>query len=401
MQHVRVDGEKIKNWIQMGRLFVLLALLTMTMVVTAGLYAILYQQNAPATSTMKGLTASIAPQVFTEMLALEMPRQERDASESLTSIALSRFVLQMLTDVDPVNPASLLASEYPNLVQDNTVVVLHPGITGAPKVANGNHDDNVVLPEKIDWKALSAADDGDGSELARRAAEDEEAEKLIDRTLPEEAEVFIYHSHNWESWYSELPPGTEDPSSHTENVTLLGERLQTQLAQYGVNAAHSATNYPGEIPGYRSKNAYNYSEETVREALADNEELKMIFDLHRDAAPRESTTITIGGVDYARLFFVIGMENPDFRENEAFAEQIQTALNQDYPGLSKGILGKNKKSGDGEYNQSLSPGSVLIEIGGQYNTLEESNRTIDALAKVIAEIYTAEFRSFAFGETAP
>jgi len=55
--------------------------------------------------------------------------------------------------------------------------------------------------------------------------------------------------------------------------------------------------------------------------------------------------------------------------------------------LSRGVWGKTAANGNGEYNQSVSPGSVLIEIGGVDNTLEECYRTADALAKIIAEMY--------------
>jgi stage II sporulation protein P len=42
---------------------------------------------------------------------------------------------------------------------------------------------------------------------------------------------------------------------------------------------------------------------------------------------------------------------------------------------------------NGEYNQSVAPDSVLIEIGGVDNTLKECYRTADVLAKIIAELY--------------
>lgn len=48
-------------------------------------------------------------------------------------------------------------------------------------------------------------------------------------------------------------------------------------------------------------------------------------------------------------------------------------------------MGKN--TGNAEYNQSLATDSALIEIGGIENTLEESYRTVDALAEVVSEIY--------------
>lgn len=51
------------------------------------------------------------------------------------------------------------------------------------------------------------------------------------------------------------------------------------------------------------------------------------------------------------------------------------------------IYQKDKTSGNGEYNQSLSSNSVLIEIGGVENSLEESYLTVEVLAKVIQDIW--------------
>ena len=42
-----------------------------------------------------------------------------------------------------------------------------------------------------------------------------------------------------------------------------------------------------------------------------------------------------------------------------------------YYGLSRGIFIKDRKSGNGVYNQDLSPNALLIEMGGVDNTPEE------------------------------
>jgi stage II sporulation protein P len=71
----------------------------------------------------------------------------------------------------------------------------------------------------------------------------------------------------------------------------------------------------------------------------------------------------------------------------SFANQIHEKLEKEYPGLSRGIWGKTAATGNGEYNQSVAPESVLIEIGGVENTLKECYRTADVLAEAIAELY--------------
>lgn len=97
---------------------------------------------------------------------------------------------------------------------------------------------------------------------------------------------------------------------------------------------------------------------------------------------RERTTVEINGQTYARTFFIIGSRNNDYEQNLAFAEQFHNMIEEAYPGLSRGVAVKNAT-----YNQSLSQNKLLIEIGGIDNILEESYRTVQALAEVIADLY--------------
>jgi stage II sporulation protein P len=49
-----------------------------------------------------------------------------------------------------------------------------------------------------------------------------------------------------------------------------------------------------------------------------------------------------------------------------------------------------KEGSNGEFNQSLSPRSVLVEVGGVDNTLAEGYRSAGILAEVLAEMYWEE-----------
>ncbi|MNI80700.1 Stage II sporulation protein P (SpoIIP) [compost metagenome] len=87
------------------------------------------------------------------------------------------------------------------------------------------------------------------------------------------------------------------------------------------------------------------------------------------------------------MYFIIGHANKNWRKNEEFASSIHERMEKTYPGISRGIWGKTSSQGNGEYNQSLSPGSILIEIGGIDNTEEELGRTAKVLAGILADIY--------------
>ncbi|MBT2258969.1 stage II sporulation protein P [Priestia megaterium] len=118
-----------------------------------------------------------------------------------------------------------------------------------------------------------------------------------------------------------------------------------------------------------------------------NRNLTFFFDLHRDSQRRSITTKEINGKNYARLFFIIGTEYKNYEKNLQFAKGLNTLLEKNYPGISRGIFEKNKTQGNGVYNQDLSTHSIIIEVGGVDNTMEEMYRTTDALAEVIADYY--------------
>ena len=49
------------------------------------------------------------------------------------------------------------------------------------------------------------------------------------------------------------------------------------------------------------------------------------------------------------------------------------------------MIGKSGKNANGIYNQDISPGSLLIEVGGQYNNIAEVTNTIELLAQILKE----------------
>ena len=67
--------------------------------------------------------------------------------------------------------------------------------------------------------------------------------------------------------------------------------------------------------------SYKASHEYVKEALAQNNKIAFPIDIHRDDQRKKVTTKVINGKSYARLYFIIGMENEGRAENEKLQEQ--------------------------------------------------------------------------------
>ncbi|MGG3564038.1 stage II sporulation protein P [Neobacillus rhizosphaerae] len=203
--------------------------------------------------------------------------------------------------------------------------------------------------------------------------------------------VYIYHSHDSESFFSELDTKVPaDQAFHdTKNITLVGERLSQSLKKAGIPSIHDETHVMKIL---KEKNlsfseSYKVSREPLKDAIEKNRSIKMVFDLHRDSQKRSFTTTKIDGIEYARIAFIVSGSSSNYEENVKFATLLHNKIQKEYPySLSRGVLVKNNPPNQNTYNQDLTNNSVLIEIGGVENTLEEEYRTADILAEIIREV---------------
>ena len=345
--------------------FILLVFLTMIAVVVIGAGALLRVNLAEAnTQTESGLTLQMENQYVQAMLSDELPIYASYQPAQLSVMdQLGRWLIELMSG-SKVSDPNIAAIDDHRYIDDGLNEQQMNDLLDKWNEPNNSGDIEAVTPI-----------DPEGQPSNTTQAENDDSV------------VFIYHTHNRESWTSEVEEGESNASSKSKNITLVGERLAKQLEERGMGAMVSNTDYPTTIPNYEWSHSYKYSKKTVKEAIASNDNLKYFFDLHRDSQSRKYTTVDIDGVSYAQVYFVIGERNPHWKENEAFAKRMNEKIEEKYPGLSRGILGKTAATGNAEYNQSLADQNVLIEVGGVDNTLEESYRTADVLAEIIAELY--------------
>ena len=83
--------------------------------------------------------------------------------------------------------------------------------------------------------------------------------------------------------------------------------------------------------------------------------------------------------------FLLGLENNNYKANQKVMEKLETWLNVNYKGLSRGIYEKKGRGVNGVYNQDFSPNCILIEVGGEENTYEEVTNTMDVIAEMLYE----------------
>lgn len=205
-------------------------------------------------------------------------------------------------------------------------------------------------------------------------------EKVGDITVSQDVQLVLYHTHNAETY---LPTdGVSKVSGKNGGVVQAAEVFQAALEQkYGVRTVHNKTlhDYPNWNRSYQNSLA------TAQALLKTNPKTKAIFDIHRDAGftSKKPTTVTINGKSAARIMLVIGANHDNWKENLAFARQLETKCNELYPGLLRESI-RIKETG--RYNQQMNPHAVLLEIGSDLNTQEEANYSMECFAQVVYEV---------------
>ncbi|WP_181350604.1 stage II sporulation protein P [Thalassobacillus sp. CUG 92003] len=291
---------------------------------------------------------------------------------------LSSISFNLLTSLTPNDPRSLLGREIPGLASYNGDIIIA-----------GEGTDYTNLPIESQAPIDVVQKDREAVDTEEQAPERPEPN---DRESTNGKEVvFIYHTHNRESFLPHLPEGT--PSSeayHGEvNITKVGDRLSETLKDNGIGTKVDKTdvtqvlNQKG-MPYYQS---YDASRPIVEAAATNDNNFKYFMDLHRDSLPKNLTTTTIKDKPYARLIFVVGAEHPQYEKNLKLASDLHKRLEQSYPGLSRGVITKKGAGVDGKYNQDISQNAMLIEFGGVGNNLDELYRSADAMADVFSDYY--------------
>lgn len=201
--------------------------------------------------------------------------------------------------------------------------------------------------------------------------------------------VYIYQTHNTESFFAESKTNDPNEAFHdTRNITLVSERLSDSLKNRGINSIHDKTNIM-EILKEKDlsfSESYEISRKPLEEALDNNKTIQMVFDIHRGSLKRNESTINLDGKDYPKITFIVSRTSTNYEVNFKFAELLHSYFEQNYPNLSRGVFVKDGPPNQNTYNQDLFGDSVLLEIGGPENTLEEEYRTADVLSDIIEEV---------------
>lgn len=195
-------------------------------------------------------------------------------------------------------------------------------------------------------------------------------------------QVYIYNTHQTESYSMK----TLEPYNITPSVMMASYLMKEHFQKAGIETIVEETNISDYMKeqGYQYAESYVASRTFVESILKKYPDLKLIIDLHRDAIPHDSSTITIGEKNYAKVLFIVGMNNPNYQTNLSLAQSLSDLINQSYPKLSRGIMSKSGSNVNGLYNQDLNGNMILLELGANENTIDEVQNTVEAIVPIIS-----------------
>ena len=233
-----------------------------------------------------------------------------------------------------------------------------------------------------------------GSDMSLDIAELLSRKPDIAITDTSEPQVLIMHTHTTEC-YLDYDAGfynDTDPTrtlDETKNVVAVGEVIAAQLRAAGIGVVHDKTVH--DSPQYSG--AYDRSKETIQRNLEAYPTIQVVLDIHRDSIQRDASTkvkptAEIEGKKAAQMMIVLGMMNtdavphPDRQENLSLAVRLQRELHTRYEGVVRPI----SLVGNARYNQQLTHGSILVEMGSEANTLEEAMYSGQMLGRALVKV---------------
>ena len=206
------------------------------------------------------------------------------------------------------------------------------------------------------------------------------------RLSADEPQILIIHTHSSEAYspagldrYKDT--GDSRTQDNNYNVIRVGAELQSSLEDYGLRVIHDCGVY--DYPSYAG--SYGRTEEAVRSYLEKYPSISVVIDLHRDAIGTNDviykTVAAETGVCASQLMLVMGsdeygLEHPEWLKNLRFALCIQNAVLEKYPTLMRPVTLVPYR-----YNEQLTTGSVILEVGSNGNTLQEALAAVRLFAK--------------------
>ncbi len=198
--------------------------------------------------------------------------------------------------------------------------------------------------------------------------------------------VLIVHTHATESYTKASGQNYTESSAYRTldehyNMVSIGSRIAEALRAGGIEVIHDQTFH--DYPSYTA--SYGNSRSAIQAYLQEYPSIRVVLDIHRDAADLEdgqlTTSAMVDGKASSQLMMVVGtdangLHHPSWTQNMALAIKLTALLEKRWPGLTRPISFRSER-----FNQDLSTGAMLIEVGAAGDSHEQALTAADALAQ--------------------
>lgn len=199
--------------------------------------------------------------------------------------------------------------------------------------------------------------------------------------------VLIVHTHTSEA-YADSPDARS--TQNDKNVVRIGEVIKETLEKEGIKVIHDTTQ--NDSPSYNG--SYNKALGVIKRNIAENENIQVVLDIHRDYTARNTNDAEIqlkpvaevSGKATSQVMLVVGTDNsglthPDWQHNLAFAVKINEELDAISEKIARPINIRKER-----FNQHLTKGSLIVEVGSASNALSESENAAVYIGKAISSV---------------
>lgn len=253
----------------------------------------------------------------------------------------------------------------------------------------------VCSVKSVTQKGGSSAEGG--IRLTNESKYDPDTDALLKKSLPvalegRGIEVLILHTHGTEAYTPSdglvYAASEEDRTLDPErSVVRVGSELQAVLEARGIGVVHSTALH--DYPAYSG--SYDRALDDIEYWVQQYPDIRVVIDLHRDsivtaAGDKYKTAAVIEGESTAQLMFVAGtdgggLRHDDWQTNLSLHLQLHDLLNTRYPGLMRPVSIRNAR-----FNQHMTRGSMLLEVGTSGNSLTEALRAVRFFGEALADL---------------
>ena len=302
---------------------------------------------------------------------------------------------EALSPPSTVRPAPMIAPEAAPPPMPTPAAVPAPEPEAQPLLlsASSPASEELHFPSRRADEEIRETTITGGLAIKNETSYDVDLQELLRRgpglRLPKEGpQILIVHTHGSEAYtQAGLDRYESEDRNRTAdercNIIRVGDELTTIFTQAGLRVLHDREIY--DYPSYTG--SYTRSGQAVERYLAEYPDIAVVIDMHRDALGSSGvvykTMAEEEGVVASQVMLLCGsddsgLEHPNWRENLALALYLQEQVGIAHPSLMRPVSLVPQR-----YNQHLTTGSLILEVGSSGNTLQEALSAIRLFADAV------------------